>query len=84
MSSFRMDSALGLSTSGLDQPGNPLFSWQRFIIIKGVFKKFGQVIYIGNNVNGVKKVVVSFKDSLVAKRLMGTKQKILHGELEVL
>ena len=56
-------------------------SWERFIIIKEFFKKFGQVngvIYLGNNGNGVQKVVVSFKDSLFTMRLVGTKQKILY------
>ena len=63
------------------------FSWEKFIIIKEFFKKFGQVngvIYLGNNVNGVQKVVVSFKDSLVAKRLVGTTQRILYAEHAVM
>ena len=34
--------------------------------------------------NGVQKVVVSFKDTCVAKKLVGTKQKILYAEHEVM
>ena len=62
-------------------------TWERLINIKEFFKKFGQVngiIYLGNNMNGVQQAVVSFKDSLVAMRLVGTQQKILYGEHEVM
>ena len=58
-------------------------SWERFIIIKE-FRQVNGVIYLGNNGNGVQKVVVSFKDSLVTIRLVETKQKILYGEHELM
>ena len=70
-------------TSTRDLP----FSREMFIIIKKFFKKFGQVndvIYFGNNMNDVQNVVVSFKDSLLAMRLLGTTQKILYAEHEMI
>ena len=48
------------------------------------FLKNPLMMMIDEPLPGEQKVVVNFKDSLMAKRLMGTKQKILHGELEVL
>ena len=59
------------------------FSWNKVIIIKEFFKKFGEV----NGVFFVSKdpgVVVSFQDSCVVKKLVGTKQWILHANCEVL
>ena len=67
----------------LDQPGNLLFSLERFINHhhQGILQEVRtNHLYLGNKVNGVQVVVVSFKDSLVAKGLMGTN----HGRLEVL
>ena len=61
-------------------------SWERFIIIKEFFKKFGEVtgmIHLGYDNGSVQRIVVSFKESKVAQDLLGSCQKILHGFIEV-
>ena len=51
-------------------------SWENLIIAKEFFKKFGEV-------NGTQMIVVSFKESIVAVGIVGTRQKILYCTTEV-
>merc|ERR1712080_542064 len=61
-------------------------SWERFIILKEFFKKFGEVtgiIKLNYKKNGVQRIVVSFKDSNTAQSLVGSQQNILYCSVKV-
>ena len=61
-------------------------SWERFIIIKEFFKKFGEitgVMNLGTTRHRVQRIVVSFKKSCVAQGLVNTYQRILSSSMEV-
>ena len=58
-------------------------SWEKAIIVKEFFKKFGEVtglIHLGFKKSGSQRMVVSFKDSSVAQGLVDTDQMIIHGQ----
>ena len=61
--------------------------WEKFILIKNLFKKFEEVngvFFLGRMPGGEQKVVVSFQDSSVVKQLVRTKQRILYADHELM